>query len=144
MYNLKLSTTEEEILEFERKRMEVFGYNKKLENLSEGAFTTGIESGDLLAFRCLQDEKMVGGMLLELDGKNINILRLFVEQGNREQGAGKFMLDYLVSHQDYFEDYYATEIKGIVTEPIRCDTDYYSKQGFVHGGTKMYKKYYKK
>ena len=143
MYKLKLATNKKEILEFEKKRSEVFG-GQNIEQIEQGAFSSAIEAGDMLAFLCKEEEATIGGMLLELQGKNINVLRLFVEQEKREQGAGSFMLDYVSEHEEFFEDYFGTEIKGIIVEPICSQIDFYYNKGFEGSGARMYKKYCKR
>ena len=47
------------------------------------------------------------------------------------------MLDYVEKHQSFFEDYYGTDFKGVIIEPILSTTDYY----FEHGEEATIKKY---
>lgn len=92
----------------------------------------------------MKDKKKVGGILLGLSRNNIKIERLFVLQQDRGKGAGKFMLNYVTNHQDFFEDYYGQDIDCVILEPLESATDYYFDQGFDYSGFQMYKRYNKK
>ena len=141
MYQLKLATTQEEILQFESMREQVFNKGKKLTSLMQASYADAITSGDMLAFQCFKEEELVGGMLLRLQGKDIKLSRLFVDSKERGQGAGSFMMDYVMKHKSFFEDYYATEIYGIVTEPLATAVDFYFDKGFDYSGYQMYKQF---
>lgn len=143
MYQLKLATTEKEILEFEKMRTQVYA-QKEINGLDQASYADGITSGDLLAFQCLQDKELVGGMLVQLNGKNLGLTRLFVKPSARKKGAGSFMIDYLVKHREFFEDYYGTDIRGILAEPLQSSVDYYFDKGFDYSGFQMYKPYQKR
>ncbi len=141
MYKLKLASTDKEILEFENLRSQVFDKGKTIDSIKDATYAKYIKSGDALAFRCLKEEKLVGGLLILLDDDNINIHRLFVDKKERGQGAGSFMLDYVIKHKEFFEDYYATDINGIIIEPLDTSIDYYFDKGFDYSGYQMFKKY---
>ena len=141
MYKLKLATTEEEILEFEQKRTRAFEPGKEIQSLKQATYANGIEKGDLLAFLCMKEKKPIGGMLLIPNKRIIEIHRLFVDEEERGQGAGSFMLDYVCNHQDFFEDYYGADFEGIVLEPLESSIDYYFDRGFDYSGFQMYKRY---
>lgn len=141
MYRIKLAVTENEILEFENLRNIVFHGIKPIEKMTQSPYAQAIIEGDLLALQCLEDETLVGGMLIGLQGENLDLLRLFVDKDKREQGAGKFMVKYLDEHKAMFEDYYGTEIRGIVTSPTLSGIDYYYNRGFSSSGYQMFKKY---
>jgi len=141
MYQLKLVSTEEETLEFEKMRERIFNHGKEITKLSQGAFSDAILGGDMLAFQCLEDKKPIGGMLLRLQQESIKVSRLFVEKDKRGKGAGSFMLKYVEDHKDFFEDYYGTEIGGILVEPLDTSVDYYFNKGYDYSGYQMYKRY---
>ena len=141
MYKIKLAVTEDEILEFENLRNVVFHGTEPIERMTQSPYAQAITEGDLLALQCLEEENLVGGMLIGLQGNNLDLLRLFVAKEKREQGAGKFMVQYLDEHKEMFEDYYGTEIDGIVTSPTLSGIDYYYNRGFSNSGYQMFKKY---
>ena len=144
MYQLKLAQKPNDILEFEKMRAEVFDPARKIDSIIQSPFANAIMEGDMLAFRCLNNSRMVGGMLLKLSGKNIKIVRLFVDANERGEGAGSFMLDYVEKHKDFFEDYYAEDIDGILLEPLESAVDFYFDKGYDYSGFQMFKRYDKK
>ena len=95
----------------------------------------------MLAFQCLKEEELVGGMLIREVGHDIEITRLFVKKEEQGKGAGSFMMDYLAKHKEFFEDFYATDIYGIVLEPISTSIDFYFDRGYDYSGYQMYKSY---
>lgn len=144
MYQVKLALTEEEILEFENLRNKVFNGTQPIVKKTQSPYAKAIEAGDLLAFRCLKDEELVGGMLVGLQGNNLDILRLFVEKSHREQGAGSYMITYLDSKKVLLEDYYGVKLEGVYISPMPSNVDYCFERGFGSAGSQMYKQYTKK
>ena len=144
MYQLKLALDHKDILEFERMRSEIFDPSKVVDSIIQSPYASAILSGDYLAFRCMKDTKMIGGMLLKLSGRNIKVLRLFVDENERGEGAGSFMLDYVEKNKHFFEDYYATNVTGIILEPLQSAIDYYYDKGYDYYGFQMFKRYEKK
>ncbi len=144
MYNIKLvdSSNEEAILDFEKRRLRNFGVKKEIKSLGESPFAKFIEKGDMLAFN-LQDEdkKIIGGMLVGTMFDNVYIDRLFVEEEKRQAGAGTYMVNYVLKHKDFFEDYYGIEVPGVLVEPTDKTVDFYSNLGFNTSGYQMYKRY---
>lgn len=143
MYKMRLVSTKEQILDFAKRRYEACHSKKEVKSEKDCSFFEAIESGDMIALNCLDEETIVGGILLEQQRKNLKITRLFVDKGYQEKGAGTFMLQYVSDHQSFFEDYYGTELKGIVTEPTVASTDFYFKQGYDYSGNQMYKSFIK-
>lgn len=143
MYQLKLAKDNKDILEFEQMRSVVFDKERKVETLLQSPYATAIAEGDMLGFRCLKEGKMIGGMLLKLNGHFIKISRLFVDPNERGKGAGTFMLNYVEQHNDFFEDYYAEDIEGVLLEPLESSVDYYFNKGYDYSGFQMYKRYEK-
>ncbi len=144
MYKLRLVSTDEEIIQFERLRTEVFSKGRKTINtLYESPFADAIKDGDMLAFLCMEEKRPIGGMLIRQQGKDIKLSRIFVQKEKQGQGAGSFMLKYLDDHKNFFEDYYATDIYGIITEPLNTSVDYYFNKGYDYSGYQMYKQYKK-
>ena len=141
---LKLATTNDEILEFEQLRTKVFSRGKELDSLEKSPYARHIKNGDLLAFQCLKEGKQIGGMLLATDKNNIKIHRLFVEEKERSNGAGSFMLDYVYKHKEFFEDYYGLDLSGIIMEPLNSSVDFYFNNGYDYSGFQMYKQYEKR
>lgn len=141
MYQLKLVDEEKEILELEKLRVKSFTPDRDIKTISEGTYSKDIEKKDALGFLCRKDKDTVGGMIVGLHGKNLEIERIFVVSDKRGQGAGSFMLNYIMNHQEFFEDYYGTNINCVVLEPIPSSLDFCFKNDFDYSGFQMYKKY---
>lgn len=142
MYTLKLITKDEDIIEFEKRMNKSFRNSKKvINNISQCTYSEEIKKGDILAFLCMEKEKVVGGMMVELRGRELFIRRLFVEDSERDKGIGSFMINYLITKKSFFEDYYAEDINGILAEPLDTSMDFYYKNGFDSFGYQMYKRY---
>lgn len=141
MFKLKLVMSNDEINQFENNRIESFGYQKKFDNVEETPYYDAIINGDMLAFNCLEDEKVIGGILINLEENNLYIDKLFVLPEEREKGAGTFMLKYIENNKYYFEDYYGLNIKRITLEPLETAVDFYHENGYISSGFQMYKKY---
>ena len=144
MYRIELALTEQEILEFEKLRNKIFHGTKTIEKKTQSPFAQAIEKGDLLAFQCLEDETLIGGMLIRLVNNNIELMRMFVDREKRSQGAGDFMVQYLDTHKQMLEDYYGVEhIDGCFLSPTQSGVDYWYSKGFNSAGDKMYKPFKK-
>ena len=141
MYKMKLVNTNKEILRFEQMRYDAFKYQKEVQKETDCSFYNGIESGDMIALECLEEEQIVGGVLVEEKKKNLRIARIFVKENHRGKGVGTFMLQYLNRNQSFFEDYYGTQLNGIVAEPLASATDFYFEQGYDYSGYQMYKRF---
>ncbi len=141
MFKLKLAMSDEDILSFEQLRTKVFDRGKTINNIKKSAYAAAIKSGDFLAFECFDDKELVGGMLLRLEEHDIKLSRLFVDKSERSKGAGSFMIDYIMDHKEFFEDYYATKIYGVITEPLDTAIDFYFDKGFDYSGYQMYKEF---
>ncbi|MBR3210833.1 MAG: GNAT family N-acetyltransferase [Bacilli bacterium] len=144
MYEINIALSEKEIIEFEKLRNIVFHGTKPIEKKTDSPYAQAIEKGDILAFCCLEDQTLVGGMLIRLLNNNIELMRMFVDESKREQGTGSFMISYLESHQGMLEDYFGVEhIDGCVLSPIKSRIDYWHGKGYDFMGCQMYKRFEK-
>lgn len=141
MFKLKLALTNNEIMEFEKNRIKSFGYQKVINNIEDTPYYDAIKNGDMIAFNCLKEERIIGGMLINLEDDNLFINKLFVVPEYREKGAGSYMLKYLEKNKYFFEDYYGQEIDRISLEPLESAVDFYQENGYNLSGFQMYKKY---
>ena len=141
MFKLILVTSEKEIKEFEDMRERVFNPESTVCHCS---FMEAIKDGDMLAFQCMKEGKLVGGILLRLVGNNIKVSRLFVIKEERGNHAGSFMINFVESKKQFFEDHYGCSIKGIILEPLQSSVEYYYSKGYEYSGFQMYKRYPKK
>ena len=141
MYKIKLVSGEENIIDFEERRLKAFGDIKKINDYRESAFGQAIKDGDFLAFNCVQDDKNVGGLLISANETDVNIERIFVDKDYRGNGIGTYLLEYVNKHHDFFEDYFGIELEGITLEPMNDNFDYYYDRGFDSFGFQMYKKF---
>ena len=144
MYKMQLVCSEKQILRFEQLRCKTFKYSKKVSEKEDCSYYDAIESGDMVALECLNEDQMVGGVLLEPMKRDIQITRIFVEKEYQKKGVGSFMLKYVADHQLFFEDYYGTDFKGIIAEPLASTADFYFEHGFDFSGFQMYKSFPKK
>ena len=142
-YKIRLISTDDEILDFEQRRSRIFRSKKIAQSIGECTYALDIKRGDMLAFVCCEGDSKVplGGMLIELRKKCIYIRRLFVEKENRNKGVGSFMVNYVMQHKGFFEDYYAEDINGVLVEPLDTSIDFYYNNGFEPYGYQMYKRY---
>ena len=142
MYKIKLINSDKDVLDFEQRRAKAFKSKKQVVKLEECTYALDIKKGDMLAFTCVdENENFIGGMLIELRKKCIYIGRMFVEEAKRSNGAGTFMLDYVMSHKYFFEDYFAEDINGVLVEPLDTSIEFYYSNGFESFGYQMYKRY---
>ncbi len=143
MYKLKLvDNTDQEIIDFEERRLKGFGVVTKLNSIYDSAYGRTIKDGDALAFNCLDDNnEKIGGMLITTMFGDIYLDRLFVDEKHRGKAAGKFMVKYVEEHQDFFNDYFGFDAHGILLEPTDKTVDYYLAMGFDYSGYQMYKRY---
>ena len=118
MYRLVKVEAEEIVRELERTERDVFGHRKSTNPSRKGYFSEDIKSGQVLAFQCLNDNEVIGGMLLGNSDGAIMIHRCFVEEKEMGKGAGTFMMQYVTDHKDFFDEYYGQKTTGIVIEPI--------------------------
>ena len=118
MYRL-LKVEEPKIMRnLEKSKKDLFGHKPSTEKRSRGVFSREIETGEVLAFQCLEDEKQVGGMLLGSKNGNIMIHRVYVEENEMDKGAGSFMVKYVKDHKEFFDAYFGQNSEGIIVEPI--------------------------
>lgn len=140
MFKLQLIEKDNDILNLEKINSKVF-LKKEINNIKDSAYAPFIKSGDMMAFQCLDEDKIVGGMIIGLHNDYLLLERLFVDNNCRGKGAGSFMIDYLSNNKYIFEDYYGIDLKGIITEPTYTSIKFYYDNGFDYSGYQMYKKY---
>ncbi len=143
MYNLKMvdNSDDKSIIDFEKRRLKAFGTNMDINKVTDSSFGRTIKKGDALAFNCFDDDTLIGGMLISTMFGNIYLDRLFVDYNNRGKGAGKYMVNYLLTHQDFFNDYFGSDSEIVLVEPTDKTMDFYYNLGFNHSGYQMYKRY---
>ena len=144
MYKINLvdNNNDKEIIDFENRRLKDFGVYEEINAVNDSAFGNFIKTGNSLAFNCLNEEnKIVGGMLVSTMFGDVYLDRLFVDYKSRGKGAGKFMVNYLLDNQDFFNDYFGCDSDVLLVEPTDKTIDFYGDLGFNFSGYQMYKRY---
>lgn len=142
MNNIKLITTDKDIISFENKREEVFGGNKKYEDIEQSTYGTHIKEGNMLAFGLFNEEDIIGGVLASINDGFLFIDRLFIDKNNRSKGYGSLLLDYIEKKRKYIEAYYGFEFDELVAEPIPSSIRLFYNNDYHYCGDKVYKKLY--
>ena len=118
MYRLIKVDDSKKMRMLEVTQKDLFGHKPATGNRSRGAFSKEIQEGQVLAFQCYEDERVVGGMLLGSNNGNIMIHRVYVSDSEMEKGAGSFMIKYIKDHKEFFDAYFGQNSMDIVIEPV--------------------------
>ena len=142
MNNIKLITTDKDILEFENKREEVFSGTKKYDSIEKTTYGNLIRDGEMLAFGLYDEENIIGGVLTSVNDSTLFIHRLFIDEKNRSKGYGSKLLKYLEDRKRSIEDYFGFEIDEVIAEPIPSSIRLFYNNDYHYCGDKVYKKLY--
>ena len=141
MYKVECVYGDDKIIDFEKRRVEAFDGKKDIKTIKNAPYGKAIKDGDMLALNCLEGDKAIGGVLLDVKGEDLHIERLFVDFEKRGNGVGTFLLEYIDKNKGIFEDYFGLSLDGILLEPLQSNIDYYYDRGYDSFGFQMYKSF---